>query len=314
MIDNLVSALAEETGMGLNDVRRILVTAPNRYKTYFIDKRSGGKRLIAHPARELKMLQRAFLRLVLNDLPIHHAATAYRIGFSLRDNAAPHAANGPILKMDLREFFPSIRGMDWVNYCRKREVFANSSDVDLSASLLFRRAKGESVLRLSIGAPTSPALSNVLMFEFDTILFNAVSDDYVIYTRYADDLTFSAPATGCLTGVQSIVSKTIREMRFPKLEINREKTRLVTTKYHRDVTGLTLSADGKVTVGQLRKRNIRAGVHNAAKGLLSPREMKVLAGHMAFANSVEPDLIPKLKEKHGVDVIERVMRSNGEDI
>lgn len=312
MIDDLVMALARETGMGLNDVRKVLLTAPARYKTYLIPKRSGGQRVIAHPARELKLLQRAFLKIVLNDLPVHKAATAYRArpGLSLRDNALPHAQNGPILKMDFRDFFPSIRAKDWTTYCRARGIFGDPSDIDLSALLLFRRAKGESALKLSIGAPTSPALSNILMFDFDTLVWETVAAQYVTYTRYADDMTFSAAATGFLTGVQSVVAGAVRQMKAPKLEINGDKTRLVTTKFHRDVTGLTLALDGRVTVGQLRKRNIRAGIHNAKKGLLTAKEQQVLAGNIAFAFSVEPDFIDKLKEQHGSAAVDAILGRN----
>lgn len=311
MITDLVAALARETGMGLNDVRRVLSTAPRRYKTYLIAKRSGGERLIAHPARELKALQRAFIDIALKDLPVHQAATAYRFrpGLSLKENALPHAGNGPILKMDLKDFFPSIRGKDWDSYCRNKNVFENEQDIYLSTLLLFRRGKGESVLKLSIGAPTSPGVSNILMYEFDQNIWEIVADQYVTYTRYADDMTFSAPRVGYLKDVQSIVAKTIRKIRHPKLEINSAKTKLVTTKFHRDVTGLTLSNDGDVTVGQLRKRNIRAGIHNASKGLLSDRQIEILSGHIAFAKGIEPDFIDKLSEKYGAELMSVIAKT-----
>lgn len=312
MIEDLVGSLSKETGMGLSDVRRVLWTAPRRYKIYEIDKRSGGKREIAHPARELKVLQRAFLKLALEGLPVHGAATAYRKGHSLRDNAAPHAGAGVILKMDFHNFFPSIRGKDWTSYCSSHNIFLRQDDVDLSANLLFRKPIGASGLRLSIGAPTSPVISNLLLFDFDKIVWEAAAEQFVTYTRYADDMTFSAPRAGYLIGIQSMVAKTVREMRFPKLEINGEKTKVVTPRYHRDVTGLTLSNDGRVTIGQLRKRNIRAGVHNAFKGELSEKEIAKLAGHIAFAFSVEPDFIDHLKARHGGPIVDRIMKSMSE--
>lgn len=307
MIDDLIGLLSRETGLTPSGVRRVLLTAPRRYKIYEIPKRSGGTRTIAHPARELKMLQRAFLSAVLSDLPVHQAATAYRKGIGLKENALPHAANGPILKLDFRNFFPSIRGLDWINYCRTNRLFSNDHDVDLSALLLFRRAKGESVLRLSIGAPTSPAVSNILLHEFDHRVWGAVSERYVTYTRYADDMTFSAPRTGFLQGIESVVASIVRETKHPKLEINGDKTRFVTTKYHRDVTGLTLSLDGRVTIGQLRKRNIRAGLHQAKNGALNDRELQILAGHIAFGEGIESGFIEKLKSQHGDQVVDYVM-------
>lgn len=312
MIDDLVGLLSNETGLSPSVVRRIAWAAPRRYKVYQIPKKSGGTRTIAHPAREVKLLQRAFLSTVLNDCPVHIAATAYQKGKSLQDNAAPHAGSGPILKLDFRDFFPSIRAKDWTSYCIRNQLFASPADIDLSASLLFRRAKGDSVLRLSIGAPTSPALSNILLFDFDEIVWRAVSNRYVTYTRYADDMTFSAPRTGFLQGVTSIVAKAVRELSHPKLELNPQKTRLVTSKFHRDVTGLTLALDGRVTIGQLRKRNIRAGIHNVSEGKMTREQVRILAGHIAFGESIEPGFIDKLKSKHGFELINDIMLSSGQ--
>ncbi|WP_168189954.1 retron St85 family RNA-directed DNA polymerase [Brevundimonas sp. SGAir0440] len=313
MIDDLIGLLSRMTGLPPSAVRRIILSAPRRYKVYYIDKRSGGKREIAHPARELKLLQRAFLDAVLEDLPVHVSATAYIKGKSLKDNALPHVGAGPILKMDFRDFFPSIRAKDWIAYAREHRVFSNDHDAELSALLLFRRPKGESVLRLSVGAPTSPALSNILMYNFDQAVWASVGERFVTYTRYADDMTFSAARTGFLQGVQTRVSAIIREMSYPKLELNHQKTRFVTEKYHRDVTGLTLSLDNRVTIGQLRKRNIRAGLHQAKLGQLSREELQTLSGHIAFAADIEPEYIGKMKERYGEDLLDWITKGRQSD-
>lgn len=308
MIDDLIGLLSRETGLPPSTVRRVLITAPRRYKTYLIDKRSGGKREIAHPARELKLLQRAFLSSVLEGLPVHETATAYVKGKSLKDNALPHANNGPILKLDFKNFFPSIRGKDWLKYCSENRIFLKDGDAELSALLLFRRAKGESHLKLSIGAPTSPAVSNILMWKFDDAVWRTVGERYVTYTRYADDMTFSAPRTGFLQGIQSRVANIVRETPYPKLEINDSKTRFVTTKFHRDVTGLTLSLDGRVTIGQLRKRNIRAGLHQARMGSLNAEQLSTLAGWIAFARSIEPEYVVTLENRYGLELLSNLQK------
>ena len=106
---SLLRLLSAETGIGLLDVQRTLLRAPVRYKVYSIPKRNGNRRIIAQPAREVKRLQRALMKVLLSKLPIHEAATAYRKGRSTLDNARAHAENGPILKLDLKNFFPSIR-------------------------------------------------------------------------------------------------------------------------------------------------------------------------------------------------------------
>jgi RNA-directed DNA polymerase len=75
-------------------------------------------------------------------------------------------------------------------YCRKNNVFETERDAWISTNLLFHRRHGSSKLTLSIGAPSSPCLSNISMNDFDTQLADRVSQDKVTYTRYADDLPF----------------------------------------------------------------------------------------------------------------------------
>ncbi len=253
----VLTYMARATGLSTYEARRLIARAPERYKVFYIDKKSGGRRQIAQPAREIKFLQRIFMRSFLESLPIHEAATAYRKGLSLADNAKPHASSGPILKMDFRDFFPSIRSRDWASYCGTHGIFESAEDVWLSERLLFFRPLGGRVLRLSIGAPTSPMVSNILMFEFDRVVSELVAKDHVVYTRYADDMTFSAPRTGHLVNVQRDVASAVRSISFPKLDINRDKTTYVTKKYHRQITGLTISNDGNVTIGRDTKQKFR---------------------------------------------------------
>lgn len=303
MTTELLMALGEETGLRQLDLQRIMVSAPHRYKVYSIPKRSGGSRQIAQPAREVKAVQRALMRVLLEELPVHAAATAYRKGISIRDNARPHAASGPILKLDLKNFFPSIRVADWVSYCGESGCLTERTDVALTAQLLFFKPKGTRSLSLAIGAPSSPILSNILMYKFDESLSEELSKDKVIYTRYADDMTFSAPRTGYLTGVMSTVARRLRRLQFPKLSINGEKTTYVTMKYHRAVTGLTLANDGRVTIGRNQKRTISASVHHAVMGTLDAEDKQMLSGMLAFINAVEPAFIGVLRRKYGNAII-----------
>jgi len=265
-------------------------------------------RQIAQPAREVKLLQRAFVSTFLTSLPIHQSATAYRAGSSIRDNAAPHVGHGPILKLDFRDFFPSIRSQDWVSYCRDFGCLQSEEDVHLTASLLFQRQSGHRLLRLAIGAPSSPMLSNILMYDFDTRITEVVAKDRVVYTRYADDLTFSAPRAGFLNGVMKAVARTVRALKYPKLEINAEKTTFITSKYHRTVTGLTITNDDRVTIGRESKRKLHAAVHQASLLRLSLEELQVLAGKLAYVNSVEPEFLSVLQRRYGRDIVAFIQR------
>lgn len=305
-MSDIVRILAIETGIEMSLVERIIRTAPIRYKTYQIPKRSGGNRTISQPAREVKLLQRALIDVLLRKLPMHEAATAYREGMSIKDNALRHVGTGPILKMDFKDFFPSIKPHDWAKYCKETGAIRDALDVQLTSLLMFQRPKGSSTLRLAIGAPSSPFVSNALLFEFDTRISEAVARDHVIYTRYADDLTFSAPRTGHLVNVEKMVRSTLKGLDYPQLAVNNEKTTRVTRKYGRRVTGLTLTNDGKVSVGHARKRLLHATVHRASQDKLDSTELGLLKGMLGFVNSVEPQFIEKLRERYGSALIGRI--------
>jgi RNA-directed DNA polymerase len=299
----ILPLLISETGLSEHDVVRIISNAPVRYKTYLIPKRNGDARTISQPARELKILQRILTEKILSGRPVHAAATAYRVGVSIKANAIAHVQNGPILKMDFKDFFPSITDKDWRSYCEKHSLFADAEDIRITTNILFRRDRGSQFLRLAIGAPSSPSLSNLLMYDFDTKIFDLVAQDQVTYTRYADDVTFSARRTGFLTKVRGLLERAIRETPFPSLKINEAKTVLATQKYKRMVTGLILTNERKVSIGSRRKRQIRAAVHHQTLGRLNIVAQARLAGMLAFVNDVEPEFLNVLKHKYGEAVI-----------
>ncbi|WP_254073144.1 reverse transcriptase domain-containing protein, partial [Acidisphaera sp. S103] len=156
--------------------------------------------------------------------------------------------------------------------------------------IMFRRIKGEQLLKLSIGAPSSPSLCNILLFEFDKLVDAEARKRGIIYTRYADDLTFSGQRVGMLKDMIKVVQKSTRDIVRPRLTVNSAKTTFITASRRRVVTGVTLANDGALSLGRDRKRLISAQVHHASLGKLSPGDLELLAGQLAFANVVENQL------------------------
>lgn len=304
-MSKLIKLLAAATGLTESDVRSIIVRAPVSYKHYTIAKRTGGRRPISQPAREVKALQRVLAHR-LRHLPVHDAATAYRAGQSIRSNAERHAKNGPIMKFDFSNFFPSIKARDWQNYCEQNSIFSSTDDILLSALLFFHQPRSSSNLRLAIGAPSSPWLSNVLMYEFDERISAMSAIDKVTYTRYADDITFSAKRTGYLNSIPKNLRDIVKDNKNPALLLNEEKTVVATTKYRRVVTGLILADDGRVTLGRDRKRLIRSMVHHAVSGRNTSEQNGRLAGLLAFAADIEPDFVAAINARYGSNLPARL--------
>lgn len=300
---SLLRSCAQTTGLTLQEVAKIAATGPKRYKVYQIPKRSGGARTICHPSRELKALQRVFLRELLRDLPVHACATAYKKGSSIRENAAAHAESRVILKMDFENFFPSIKIKNWIAYCAEHLGHWSGGDVDFSLHVLFWGGGGYQPNCLSIGAPTSPLISNALMYDFDVAMAKFASDHGLKYTRYADDITISSMGVldreACLNAVETALANA----KFVQLKLNQAKTRLASKATSRRVTGLVISNDGQVSLGRDRKREISAMVHHALTGKLSPDELYKLGGLLSFASDVEGGFLIRLKKKYGEQAV-----------
>ena len=300
--------LSAETGLFEGDLLKIIRTAPRRYKTFQIPKRSGGMREIAQPAREVKLLQRAIVRRVLASLPIHDAAKAYRQGLSIRDNAKMHSGDSPILKMDFKDFFPSIRSADWEQYCTRNAVLV-AEDISYTSQILFRRVAGEHLLKLSIGAPSSPSLSNILLFEFDRSVAGEAAKRGILYTRYADDMTFSGQRIGMLKDMVKVVEHSARYIENPNLVVNNKKTTFITASMRRTVTGVVLANNGTLSLGRDKKRLISSKVHHASLGRLNTQEMMDLAGQLSFTNVIEPQFLLKLRIWYGDEKISLIQRA-----
>lgn len=279
----------------------LIRSAPHRYKVYKILKKSGvGTRTIAHPAREVKRLQYWVIKHVLEDMRIHPAAKAYVRGVGIADNAAVHAGNPYLLKLDFKDFFPSIRGEDFQHYAEQHlgEVICEE-DIERLKRILFWRPRGKPGLQLSIGAPSSPLVSNILLFEFDRDISEFCEPLGIRYTRYADDLTFSMTEKPLRGSVEERVKRLLSELSYPSLRLNEQKTFYGSRACRRRVTGLVLTNDGKVSLGRERKRKIRAEVHHYRTGRLNAEQIKHLRGMIAFARGVEPSFVERLERKYG---------------
>jgi RNA-directed DNA polymerase len=303
----LLQELTIATGLGSTDLLRIIYSAPKRYKQYTIPKRSGGFRLIAQPSRELKTLQRFVMSNVLRRFPVHGSAMAYVSGKGISDNARIHRRNPIILKLDFENFFPSIRVIDWKRFLDTYHPTAVSKEDSLLVTyILFWGQKSGTPKCLSIGAPTSPMLSNILLFELDKQISRIATETGTIYTRYADDITISGRDIGSVISCEKAIRKVVAALRSPRLKFNDDKRGLYTKGQKRMVTGLILTPTGQVSIGRERKREISALTHRFSLGQLDIERIGYLKGMLAFANANEPAFLERLGEKYGSALLKRI--------
>jgi len=262
------------------------------YRTFRIPKASGGFRQIAHPIPSLRAIQRWVLRHILDRLQVTSSCYGFERGSSLRVHAAQHIGARAVLSLDLKDFFPSV------SIARAVRVF-RASGYDPPGALVLA---GLCTLSgaLPQGAPTSPKLANLACFRLDRRLSGLAAQRGLVYTRYADDLSFSGPSAAALVKVQPIVGYIVRDCGF---RLNSKKTRLLGASRARTITGLVLTDTG-VGIGRRRLRELRARIHRVhANG--SVEELASIQGWLDFISDVDLDRYRTL-----IRYVERLKRAS----
>lgn len=309
MTRRLVEQLHQELGLSEAQVMRLIARSPHTYKVYTIPKKTGGVRVIAQPAKETKAIQHWLIENVFNLLPIHASATAYNKGASIKINAYAHAESSYLSKFDFKDFFTSIKASDLLEHLTRHLNGAYSlEDIAFISRVSCILLKGARELCLSIGAPSSPLLSNSVMYDFDERLHSWCESRRIIYTRYADDLTFSSNEQGTAEDIERALRNTIRQTSYPILRVNNKKTIHLSKKSQRRVTGIVINNEGKLSLGRDKKRLISALIHKFSIGNLDPELHPKLQGLLGFALDVEPLFFSSMKNKYGADVLNMIMR------
>lgn len=253
-----------------------LQSIPVSYARYSIPKRSGGQRTIDAPAAPLKALQRTILRRLLKRLPCHPAATGFEPERSIVTNAAPHVGAAVVVRMDLQDFFPSTTS------ARVRDYFQALGWDEPSCALLtdWCTLNGG----LPQGAPTSPRLSNLVNYPLDVRLTALAERMHAVYTRYADDITFSfaGEGRGPATAIIRLTKLVCQEYGY-RLHLKR-KLRIRRRHQSQRVTGLVVN--DKVALPRETRRRIRAIEHHIRTGRHATLTPAQLAGWRALLNMI----------------------------
>ena len=301
----ILERLSAETGVGVEEIMVIVRSASYRYKTYTIPKVTGGQRKISQPTAAVKFIQRWLARNVFSHFPVHDAAQAYKHGANIGANARIHVKQNYLLKVDFENFFPSIKDDHVLSLVDAgREKFDPAlSDEDIEVIVKAVCKDGE----LTIGAPSSPVISNVLMYDFDRELAEECLRRRVRYSRYADDIALSTDKPEELAELLKFVRSLLKKPGRPLLTINPNKTVFTSRKRLRRLTGIVLTSDREVSIGRRAKRKLRSMIFQYSLGQLSAAEASYLRGYLAFVKSIEPDVISRLELKYGSAVLPRIM-------
>lgn len=294
------------------------------YYSFFIPKRSGGKRRIDAPNFELMDALRQLKKIIEVDFGVlyHTTAFAYIKGRSTIDCVKRHQANESrwFGKFDLSNFF----GSTTLEFVMKQ--FSMIYPISEVMKDPVGRAQMEKALELAFlngglpqGTPISPLISNIIMIPIDHKISNTLRDfegNRFVYTRYADDFIISSRGDFNFRNVETVLVNTLAEFGAP-FSLNKEKTRYGSSAGRNWNLGVMLNSENKITIGSSRKRALIGvlnsyiwDINNGERWTLE--DVQVLAGQLSYYRMVEQDAIDgilnHLGSKYGIDIMSEIKK------
>lgn len=266
------------------------------YETFTIPKHSGGWRTINAPKEELKELQRD-IKDYLEDAGVnsHTAAYAYVKHRSAKDAVIRHQRTGHTcyLKLDFSDFFGS---------CNKQTIMRSLTQIPFFTCMPIQTLND--MLHVAMlnsglpqGTPLSPWLTNQIMLPYDFEIAKACNSRAITYTRYADDMLFSADNKTALRAAIRVVREVIAGT---NLKINNDKTRISTIYGKNWNLGLMTNKDNEITVGWRNKERARATLHNFIlnPNAVTPQQASEILGKWQYYHQIEPEYFDNLLSKY----------------
>ena len=256
------------------------------YHNVLIPKRDGSKRKLSVPDLILKSVQKSIADNILAQYPISSYAKAYKIGSNVQRNAQPHVGKKKILKLDIEGFFDHILYSQVKNIVFCEEKFAEPIRVLLTMLCYYKES-------LPQGAPTSPAITNIILYDFDEAVGAFCNEKKIAYTRYCDDMTFSGDFDE-----KEVIAFVKGELCKLGLFLKNRKTAVIPASKRQTVTGVVVNE--KLNITKEYKKKIRQEMHYIQKfGLdehikrckIADKQQYVLSlgGRIAFVLQTTPN-------------------------
>jgi RNA-directed DNA polymerase len=266
--------LASALGLTVSKLRWLCfhtdVATRIHYVQFEVPKKSGGTRTLSAPHLTIDAAQHWVLANVLDKLIVEVTAHGFVRGRSTLTNAQPHVGKAVVVNVDLEGFFPSI-GFPRVRGLYRRLGYSGA--VATLLALLSTECPRKKVVYdgrtyfvatgrrgLPQGACTSPALSNQIARRLDRRMSGMSAKLGLVYTRYADDLTFSGGAD-CRDKVGCLLARVRHVAQDEGFALNPKKTRVRRPNARQTVTGLVVNHNPGVPREIIRR--LRAILHRA---------------------------------------------------
>lgn len=228
-----------------------------------IPKKSGGTRIISIPETKLAFLQHCLKKLMYKWYKPNDFTYGFIPSRNIVDNAKNHIKKDIIYNIDLKDFFNSI-SFDVIIEKLIRPPYSFSYRVSKLIGELTTIPQPDGLRILPQGAPSSPIFTNIVCAHLDTRLSTFCKKHNIVYTRYADDLSFSFERELLKKWEKGNLKSIIKEIITTEgFKINQNKTRISFKHQRHDITGLIVNQ--KVNITRKYLKNLRTELHNWEK-------------------------------------------------
>lgn len=283
--------LANMLKIKISDLTFILykTKSQNDYQSFQIPKKMGGFRNISAPNPKLKGIQRRILNIIYKKYKEINSKNNICHGFlrkkSIITNANIHRNKKLVLNVDLLNFFDHFHFGRVMGYFEKNKYFQTPHGVAvILAKICCYNGK------LPQGAPTSPMLTNLICQSMDCRIATLCKKYKLLYTRYADDLTFSTNDSNFQNSYQNFLGTLKKIIEESGFEINNDKTRLQDQNHKQKVTGLIVNEKVNVDKNYFRYTKAMAlSLYKNGEFFIEKQKgtLKQLEGRFAFINQVD---------------------------
>lgn len=247
LLENNLPVLFDSQHISL--VLRLRGIKQDHYHEFHIPK-SSGLRVIVAPSRPLKTRQQWIYKNILLKQPVSEYAHGFVQERSIVSNAKLHIGFQYTICIDILNFFPSIS---------QEQISAVFKDIGYSDSASEKLGDLCSHANyLPQGAPTSPYLSNIICRKMDAQLGMLANQNGAVFSRYADDITFSANHD--ITQILPEIEEVLHQFGF---FLNTSKCRIYGPLQPKHITGLVVQQE--VHIPKSYKRQLRQEIYFCKK-------------------------------------------------
>ncbi len=246
-----LSSLEKDLGVQAKTLYGVSNNLRKHYHTVQLPKKSGGARTLSVPDDLLKSIQRKITEVLLMPMPVSGYAKAYGYGCSTTRNARCHVGKKVVLKLDILHFFDSVRYSTVKDLAFPKEIYEEKLRILLTMLCYYKDG-------LPQGAPSSPAITNIVLYGFDEKIGRWCQDRSISYTRYCDDMTFSGDF--CPEDVVIFVGSELKKLGFL---LNEQKTRIQYSFQQQKVTGIVVNE--KLSIPSKDRRKLRQELYYCQK-------------------------------------------------